>query len=209
LNLTLFGATGKTGQHLLAQALAAGYTITALVRNPAKLGIIHERLRVVQGDAQNRASVNEAITGADAVLSVMGPTSNEPVLAVSKGTDNIVTAMKQHNIKRLIISSGVGVRDPNDMPGIFDRLIGLLIKTVSGNVYNDMLQTVSAVRTSDLNWTVVRVPMLTDTLETGKIRVGYVGKGTGLRISRADLADFMLKQVQDPAYIGKAPAISN
>lgn len=72
-----------------------------------------------------------------------------------------------------------------------------------------MVQTVAKVRASDLDWTVVRVPMLTDEPQTGKIQVGYVGKGMGARISRADMADFILRQVNDNTYLRKAPAISN
>jgi putative NADH-flavin reductase len=209
LNLTIFGATGKTGKHLLAQALAAGHHVTALVRDSSKLRMSHDRLRIVQGDAQNAVVVNEAVTGAEAVLSVLGPTSNEPILAVSKGTDTILAAMKSHNVRRLIISSGAGVREPNDSPGLFDTLIGALVKTVSRNVYEDMAGTVATVRASDLDWTIVRVPMLTDSPGTGNIKVGYVGKGIGVHVSRTDLAGFMLKQLQDTTYIQKAPAISN
>jgi putative NADH-flavin reductase len=209
MNLTLFGATGKTGIHLLQQALDAGHDVTVLVRTPAKLGMTHEHLRVVQGDVQDASRVAEAVGGAEAVLSVLGPTSNVPTLSVSNGMKHIIEAMHIHPVKRIIISAGAGVGDPNDVPGLFDKAIGILLKLTAQNVYEDMLQTVALVRESDLEWTVVRAPMLTDDPKTGAIKAGYVGKGMGPRLSRADLAAFRLAQVDSSQYVRQSPAIGN
>ena len=84
-----------------------------------------------------------------------------------------------------------------------------LLKVASRYVYEDMLKTVDLVRASGLDWTIVRVPMLTDEPATGQVKAGMVGKGMGARISRADMADFMLEQVKNSDYVRKAPAISN
>jgi putative NADH-flavin reductase len=94
MKLVIFGATGRTGVHLVKQALAAGHSVTALVRTPAKLTLQHERLTVLQGDAQDAAKVAQAVAGAEAVISVLGPTRNRPAFAVSKSTENILAAMR-------------------------------------------------------------------------------------------------------------------
>jgi putative NADH-flavin reductase len=209
MRIALFGATGRTGQHLLDQALSAGYEVTVLVRDPAKLKTKSEHLHVVAGSVLDAAQVEQAVTGAGCVISVLGPVQNKPTYEISTGIDHIIAAMKKQGVRRLIISAGAGVRDPNDSPGPFDSFIQFLVKTLSRYVYEDMVQVVSNVRASDLDWTIVRVPMLTDGPRTGKIQASYVGKGMGPRISRADLAEFMLSQVTDEAYLHKAPAISS
>ncbi len=209
MRLAIFGGSGRTGRFLVERALADGHHVVALVRTPARLDLTHERLRLLQGDVTDEARVMEAVAGAQAVLSVLGPASNRPEFAVSRGTEHIIRAMEQLGARRLIISSGAGVRDPNDRPPILDRLIGLLVRTFSRNVYEDMRRTVELVRASELDWTIVRVPMLTGDPPRGDVRVGYVGKGTGIRLSRADLAAFMLRQLADDAHVRKAPAISS
>ncbi len=209
MKLTVFGATGRTGQHVVEQSLAAGHDVTAYARNLSKLATLHERLNVVQGDITDPVCVAQAIAGADAVISVLGPTENKPDYVVTKGMNNILAAMHQYNVKRLIISAGAGVGDPQDEPKLFNHVISLLLKLLSRHVVEDMTRVVGVVRQSDREWTIVRVPMLTDDPPTGNIRVGYVGKGTGVRISRADMAAFMLQQVASHDYLYQAPVISN
>ncbi len=209
MKLTIFGATGRMGQHLLRQALEAGYEVTVLVRDPGKIQVQNDRLRIVKGSLQEAACLNQVIAGAEVVLSALGPTNNQPTFEISQGMQGIIAAMKQNGVKRLILSAGAGVSDPGDAPWLFNKLINVLLKSTARYVYEDMHKTVALVRESRLDWTVVRVPMLTDTPATGQVRVGMVGKGMGPRISRADMADFMLKQVDSREYVGKAPAISN
>ncbi len=122
--------------------------------------------------------------------------------------DTILTAMKQQNVRRIIIWAGAGVREPQDKPKLIDRFFGLLLNVLSKNVVADMQQVVHKVQASDRDWTVVRVPMLTDQPAQGTLIVGYVGD-IHSRISRADMATFMLKQLTDSSYIRKSPAISN
>lgn len=209
MRLAIFGATGRTGQHLLKQALAAGHQVTILVRDPSKVAVQDANLRVLAGNVQDAAAVEQAVSGAEAVISVLGPVHNKPTYEISAGTANIIAAMKNQNVRRLVVSAGAGVEDPNDAPRLFHRFISLLVKLFSRYVYEDMKGVVAQVRAADLDWTIVRVPQLTDEPPTGRIRVGYVGKGVGSRISRADVADFMLRQIADKTYLHKAPAISN
>ncbi len=208
MKLAIFGGTGKTGQHLIQQALDEGHEVIALARTRSKVTIQHPRLKVIQGDVLDADCIADVIQGVDAVISVLGPRSNKPEFTISRGMDFILTAMKQENVRRIIISAGAGVREPQDKPKLIDRFFGLLLNILSKNVVADMQQVVHKVQASDRDWTVVRVPMLTDQPAQGTLVVGYVGDIRS-RISRADMAAFMLKQLNDNRYLKKAPAISN
>jgi len=209
MKIAIFGGTGRSGQHLVQQALEKGHQVVVLARNPAKLVLTNPKLSIIQGDVKDVKAVEKTITGTDAVFSVLGPTSNEPTFEVSQGMTNILTVMKKLGVRRLVISAGAGVGDPNDAPKLFNHVMNFLLKMMAKNVLADMSKVVEMTRASDLDWTVVRLPMLTDDPKTGSVKVGYVGKGMGSRITRGDIADFMLAQVADKNYIRKSPAISN
>lgn len=209
MNLTVFGATGKTGQHIVVQALERGHQVTAHTRSPEKLDLDDENLQIVEGDIREADSVQDAVEGADAVISALGPTENKPVFAISEGTELILDAMDSHGVERLIASAGAGVDYPEDDPGLLNRVMNLLLKLFSKWIYEDMKRTVEIIRGSDVKWTVVRAPMLTDDEPQGEVKAGYVGKGMGPRVTRADMAQFMLDQVSSDQYLQDAPAISN
>jgi putative NADH-flavin reductase len=210
MKLAIFGATGKTGQSLVEQALNTGYEVVAFARTPSKLSAQNRpALSILQGDILDVRKVDEAIAGVDAVLSALGPTPNQPEFSVSRGTQNILTAMQKQGVQRLVISAGAGVRDPQDQPKFIDHIFGFLLHALSREAVEDMTRAVALVRDSDRDWTVVRVPRLNDSAPSGKVRVGYLGPDVGMQLSRADMADFMLKQVNDQTYLCKAPVISN
>jgi putative NADH-flavin reductase len=209
MKITIFGSTGRTGQHLVTQALERGHEVTAFARSPEKLKISHANLQVVQGDVETKPRVEEAIMGADAIISVLGPAENKPTFTVTKGTRHILEAMGKHGVERLVVSAGAGIGDPKDEPKLLNRVINALLKLVSRWVYEDMRQMVDAVRNAEVRWTIVRVPMLADDEPTGDVKAGYVGKGMGMRVTRADMASFMLDQVESEEFTHKAPAISN
>ncbi len=206
--VAIFGGTGKTGRHLVERALAAGHRVAVLARTPGKLDMHHERLRVVQGDVLDPAAVAATIEGTTAVLSALGPTQNTPDYQVSRGTAHVLDAMRAHGVRRIVISAGAGVGGEGDEPKLVNHLISFVLKLAARHVLEDMTRTVAAVRASDLAWTVVRVPMLTDGPATGSVRVGHVGVNTGPRIARADMARFMLEQLDDPTHVRASPVIS-
>lgn len=209
MKIAIFGGTGRTGQHLVRQALEKGHQVVVLARNPDKLSIEDPGLNTIQGDVKDPQAVQKTVAGVEAVLSALGPTSNQPTFEVSQGMSNILNAMKNEGVSRLVITAGAGVGDPNDTPKFFNHVMNFLLKLMARNVLADMSKVVEMTRASDLEWTVVRLPMLTDDPKSGNVKVGYVGKGMGSRISRADIADFMLSQLTDQTYIRKSPAISN
>lgn len=209
MTLTILGATGKTGVHLLARALDAGHHVRALVRDPTKVTRQDDRLTLIHGNVRDAAAVARAIEGSDAVLSALGPTRNAPDMDVSTGMAHVLTAMEAHGVRRLVVVTGAGVRVKGDRPRAFDRLMGLALRLAAKHVLADSQRAVERVHASDRDWTVVRVPMLTDGPATGTLRVGMVGQGTGPRLARADLAAFLLEQVVDASHVRASPAVSN
>ena len=181
----------------------------AFARNPSKLNTRHERLTIVQGELADQAMIGHAVKGADAVISVLGPRGNSKGQPVRRGIQNILAAMNNHGVRRLIISSTPSASDPNDLPDLRFKMVIGLVRLALHSAYEDIVNTASVVRASNCDWTIVRVSMLTDAPKTGHVKVGYVDKTMGMRLSRADMAEFMLKQVQDTKYVRQAPAISN
>jgi len=208
--LALFGATGKTGRRVLKRAIDAGYDVRALVRDPAKLAVTSDRLTVIRGDVLDAASVDQTIAGSDAVLAVFGHVKGSPPTLQADGTRRIVEAMKAHGVRRIVTLSGGGLRaDDHDQPKAADKLIRFLLKTLSGPVLADAEQHLAVLADSGLDWTVVRGPRLTESPGDGVYRVGWVGVGTGTQISRDDLADFILTQVDDRRFVQQMPFVSD
>ncbi|GJM41182.1 MAG: hypothetical protein DHS20C20_14640 [Ardenticatenaceae bacterium] len=209
MNVTIFGATGGTGQELVKQALAAGHKVTAYVRNPAKLNQTSEALTVIQGEMNEPDKITQAVTRADAVISALGPTSNTPERPLTTGMSHIVAAMKKAGVSRLIAATGAGVADPNDKPQLIGRLFGLALRLFAKHVLADSQGMVAAIRNSGLGWTLARAPRLHDKPTDGQIKVGYAGQGPGTQLARADFARFMLAQLASEEWLNKAPMISN
>ena len=209
MKLTIFGAAGRTGILLVQQALDAGHDVVALVRTPSKLSIKNERLTVVQGDVANLADVENVVEGADAVLSVLGHVKGSAPDILTYAMHNIITAMDKYGVKRLVSMSGASIYAPQDKPKLVNRLIKLFTQAATGSLLQDGQQQLKVLQNSDVDWVIVRGPILTDGPHTGTYRVGWTGVNTGIRVSRADVADFTLKQVTDTTYLRQAPLISN
>lgn len=192
----------------MRQALEGGHEVTAFVRDPARLGMDHPRLRIVSGDVMDAARVEEAVAGSEAVLSALGHTKASTKDIQTAGTENIVAAMKKHGVRRILSLTGAGVRDPKDQPKLSDKIIVFLLERLQGDVLRDAVVHAEVIKESGLDWIIVRGPMLTDGPHTGAYRVGYVGKNSGSKASRADVADFMLAQLSSNEYLGQAPMVS-
>jgi len=208
--INVFGATGGTGKQVVEQALASGYEVVAYARNPSKLSITNEHLLIVQGELSDAASIENAVAVADAVISTLGPRGGSKNKPLTQGTQNIIAAMKKQGVHRLIITSTISAKDPNDKPEFRARFLVGLVKRTMNDAYEEIVSVAEAVRASDLDWTIVRLTMLNNKPKSGKVRAGYLGRGeVGSGISRADIADFMLSQIEDVKYVRQAPAISN
>ena len=210
MKIAIFGAAGKVGRHLLDQALERGDEVSVLVRDTSKLTIQrHEGLKVVQGDVLDPKDVEKAVVGTGAVLSALGHTKTSSKDVLTEGTKNIVAAMNKHGVRRLVSLTGAGVRDPKDEPKLVDRIIGALLKLVQRDLLEDSIGQARLIKESGLEWVIVRAPVLVEGEKKGEYRIGYVGKESGTRLSRADVADFMLKQTTDDTYLHQAPMVSH
>lgn len=208
MKIVVFGASGGTGREITQQALAAGHAVTAFVRNPAKMDVQHLDLILVQGDVLDAAAVEKAVAGQHAVISALGPTRPPVPGMMETAAQHIVAAMQAQGVRRLISTTGAGVRDPQDQPGWFDHFMKGLLTLMAGDVLRDSAANVAVLRASDLDWTIVRFPRLMDGPRTGKYRVGYLGKNAGRQISRADGADFVLAELVAGQYIRQMPVVS-
>jgi putative NADH-flavin reductase len=249
MNLLVLGATGGTGRALVEQALQQGHVVTAFARDPAKVRIKHERLRVAQGNILDYGSLESAVKGQDVVVSALGvgvpvgavvlvaiacqvvariaglsgPLAwlirlGIPLLALlaaqrrtttlSEGTKIVIRAMEKLGVRRFICESSLGVGDSKGQLGFIYNW--LLIPLFLRNIFVDKEAQEKVIGDSNLDWVIVRPGALTNGPRTGKYHswVGPEDKSIRRRISRADTADFMLRQLSEDGYLGKAPAVS-
>ena len=207
MQLALFGASGRTGKPLVDQALDHGHDVTAFVRDADKLDGTHERLRVVEGDAYTGEGVEQAVAGADAVVSVLGQSSSTPDDLLTVAGGHILDAMAAHEVDRFVTLVGAGVRTEGERVSLTGRVIGGLLKLLSPEVLADAEAHVEDVRSRDLSWTVVRVPRLSEADPRGDYGTGDVAPGRQ-PIARADVADFLLDVVENDRYVHDLPKIT-
>ena len=208
MNLLIIGATRGIGFQLLEQALQAEHVITALVRDLQKMPKQHDRLRVVQGDILDLGAVQRAMAEQEAVCVTIGiGITWKPVTVFSQGTRNVLEAMLQQGVRRLICITGIGAGDSKGHGGfLYDRLFNpLLLKAI----YEDKDRQEALIRASDTDWTIVRPGFLTNGPLTKKYRV--ITDLTGItagKISRADVAHFILEELATNRYLGQAPLLT-
>lgn len=206
MNVLIIGATGSVGRELVQQALADGHAVTALVREPAKLQIDNQSLTVAKGDVMEPASLEAVMPGQEAVLCALGAGGKGGVRA--PGTRNLIAAMQACGVRRLVCLSSLGVGDSRANLNFLWKylMFGLLLR----RAYADHVAQEDIIKNSDLDWTIVRPGAYTDGERTGDYRHGFPATAVDLRlkIARADVADFMLKQLSDASYLHMTPGIS-
>jgi putative NADH-flavin reductase len=212
MRLTVFGSTGRVGRLLTEQALAAGHQVTAFARTPAALPEplrASPGLRLVAGTAEDAARVAEAVQGADAVLSTVGHAkgSRPDVLTAFAGV--LLPAMRAAGVPRLVSLVGAGVADPRDERSLGQAAVRGLMRLVARAMLVDAEGHARLVRASDRAWTLVRPPRLTDDPPTGRVRAGYFAAGPGERLTRGDLAAWMLAQAGSDEWARAAPIVAN
>jgi len=207
MKVVIFGSTGKTGVELVKQALEQGHSVTAFVRDPARLAVENDNLTIVTGDVFNPSSVVKAIEGQDAVICALGAGSDLKKTTVrTTGTINIINSMQKNNIKRLIVVTAMGVGESWNTLSFFNKFF---FATLLRSSRDDHETQEAAVKESSLDWTIVRPSGLTETPRTGIYDVGENILATTSKISRADVADLIIKEVEENALIGKAVTITN
>ncbi|MBC2878692.1 MULTISPECIES: NAD(P)-dependent oxidoreductase [Streptomyces] len=210
MKIAVFGANSATGRHLTRQALAEGHTVTAAVRRPDAFPMDDPRLHVRGTDVFDRDAVDAAVTGQDAVVSILGvPYGREPVTVLSRGITHITDAMAAHGVKRLVCVSsrllavrapaGSGERPPKER-FTYRRILYPALRTLGRQLYTDMIRMERTVRATDLDWTIVRPSALYDT----DTRTDYhfaVPEAPGLYTSRVDLAHALLRLAAEDLHV--------
>lgn len=206
MNILIFGASGKTGKKLVIQGLRNGHNVTAFVRNPDKLQLWDDNLRIIQGNALNSADVSSAIKGHDVIVSALGDKTSralfEPSTTVSDAIKNIIPAMASHKVKRLMFIASFGVNKKIFPP---EKIV---IKTILRNLFADIPKQEELIKASGLDWIIIHPARLVDSPKTEQYQSGEnLPIGLFSKISRADVADFIIKNVQNDALIGKTITI--
>ena len=207
MNVLVFGASGKTGREVVRQALARGFNVSAFVRDTARLPLAHANLRLVKGEITDPRAVARAMEQQTCVISTLGvglPLRHDPI--VIEGVRTIARASEHASVERLLYMSFIGVRESRDAAGF---LLKQLAGTALRHEVADHEAKEAAVAESFVDWTIVRPPKLTNGRLTASYRVGedIEARSPLPMMSRADVADFMLRQLSDQSFIRKAVRI--
>ncbi|MGJ9422334.1 NAD(P)-dependent oxidoreductase [Aeromicrobium sp. CF3.5] len=206
MNITIFGATGTIGRLVVEQALAAGHDVKAFTRDAARVSAAHDRLQVVEGDVTDPAACLPAVKDADAVVVALGAGRKGEVREA--GTRAVVAALEQAGGGRLVCQSTLGVGSSRANLNLLWKYVmfGALLRPA----YADHVRQERVVEESNLDWTIVRPSAFADQ-SPGPVRHGFGGSESGLRlkISRTDVAAFLLVQVQDQTYLRRAVSVSS
>lgn len=206
MKIVVFGATGGVGQHVVSQALKAGFHVTAFVRDPAKLEQSHRNLTVVEGDAFNAEAVAGAIAGHDAVVSCLGSSQGmKKSTELQQMATHIVDGMKAHEVKRIVYTATAGIH--KELVGLSGKFVMWLLR----HAIADHRGAVEYIQSNDLNYTIVRPMSLTDRPLTGQYREADTGLPDKSRsiISRADVAHFIVKALKDKRYHHTSVAVTS
>jgi NAD(P)-dependent dehydrogenase (short-subunit alcohol dehydrogenase family) len=247
--IAVFGASGRTGKLFTELALKNGYEVKALVRDPSRLDIRHSNLQVIQGDIADAIKVDATVKATEAVIVLINAAKGPPETMGAKNplgvminlinpaegshptrrqiadllrtaTGNILSAMQQNNVERLIVVDSLpgelvaGILDPNDEPRFMNKwFVNNFTIFITKNLFGELVEAgrenVDLIRQSPLRWTIVRAPTLNDQPSRGNYRVGYLDADTGRVASRTDLAAFLLDVLVNGKYVREMPLISS
>ena len=202
MKILILGATGRLGRHIVTQALDQGHHVTTLARDRSKAGVPHERLRVIEGDVTNRASLSEAMLGQEAVISAIGRgMSFKSEKLIERSVPGIVETMQAHAIRRLMFTSAMGVGATYRLAPLPAKLF---FRTLLRGIYADKAIGEQMIRNSALDWTIVQPVQLNDGPLTKQYRSGEnLPMAGNPKISRADTAHFILERLHDPSTFGR------
>lgn len=209
MRVLILGASGEIGRHVRHQARAAGHELVLFARDPAGLEPLASGEIAIAGDIGDQQALTAAASGVDAVISVLGPSSNSPdqVALFQNFAHTLVSAMHKHRVRRLVTISGAGVTLPGERKGLRARLASAVVRRLVPHVVAAKQCELEIVLESDLDWIAPRPPRVADGELTGNYRVGAAAGG--MRITRPDLAHFMVKSLTDDTYLRQAPLVSS
>jgi len=209
MQLVILGASGRTGNHLVRQAIAMGHDVTAFVRKPNKLPLSHERLRVIIGDARDRYGIERAFQHADAVIDTIMPASDEPESTHADIIATVIHGMKKHGVARLVGFCDTHISIPNKASVLTQRLSMLLLPPSANRLSRAAQQYVDCITHSQLDWSIVRTHTMIDAPFTGQYSIDISNRTLNAKVSRANAADFLLRIAVNGSHIKELPIISN
>jgi putative NADH-flavin reductase len=207
-NIVVLGANGGIGRQAVEEGLKAGHSVTAVLRTPSNLILSHPNLQLVKGDIMDLQTIEKHIENKDVVISAIGKNSFKPTTLYSQGNKNLITAMQKTGVKRVFFISASGL-DVNPTHSLIVKFATkYILQKLLRNMYADIRIMEQSVRQTDLNWTIMRPPRLTNKPVTGKYRIAInTFLNQGLSISRGDVANFMIKNIANETTYQKTVEI--
>ena len=211
MRVALFGATGFIGSRVLEELIAAGHEVTVLARSPDRLGV-RPHLTVKSGDVGDPTAVVSTVTGADAVISCLGTPRGEkpPVDFLANAMARILKAMEEQGVERLIAISGAGITLPGERKPFPHNAISRLVGILAADAVRAKANEFKVLQESQgVGWTAVRPTRVVEGPSGDSPRIATEASGIGMQVTRGDLARFIVGQLTDRTYIGRAPFISS
>lgn len=205
--IAILGANGKAGKSLVNEALENGFQVKILTRNSTNMPITNENIETITGDARDFSSIQELLQGCGAVINAVGQPKNESYI-FSTVTKHILKVMQEYKIKRYILISGGSLNVVGDQKGIINKMGAKLFKLFLPKMMQDKYKELQILQSSDVDWTVVRLPFVVEGNGIGTIKESLVNM-PGIKIQNGDIAPFVIKQINSEVYVGKCPFISN
>lgn len=205
--IAILGGGGRTGNYIVTRLLSQGYSLKVLLRNPENFQLESPLIEIIKGDAIDPDAIHSLVQGCQAVISTVGQRKDEPLVA-SQATLNILNAMTEYGIERYILVAGINVDTPFDKKGTETSAATEWMKMTFPSIHADRQKTYSILSTSNVNWTLVRVPFIEFTYTQGETLVSLEDCG-GNKISAGAIATFVIDQLSDVTYIKKSPFIAN
>jgi len=207
IKVAVLGGGGRTGRYLVTQLLSQGYNLKLLLRSPENFQLESPFIEIIRGDAIDAEAIRSLVEGCQAIISTIGQRKDEPLVA-SQATINVLKAMVEYGIQRYILVAGLNVDTPFDKKSSETSIASEWMKMNFPLIHADRQKTYSILSTSDLNWTLVRVPFIEFIDARGETIVS-LEDCRGEKISATDIATFLIEQLSDDIYIKRAPFIAN
>jgi len=210
MKVLLFGATGFTGKAVLPELLEKGHNVTALVRSKQKVKISHPNLKLIEGNVLDRELMNRAMQGQEAVINCLGKNKGSDKNLLSSFTEKVIKSMNQNKVSRLIALSNVGAGDSyKTQPFVFRRILLPTILKWLQELIEDKNIMEPMIQKSNLNWTILRFPKISEKPSKKRILISHDGRGLSFSISLKDCAKFIVSQLEDNSLYFQSPSISN
>ena len=207
ITIALIGATGMAGRDILQRALEQGYPVKVLARTPEKLASLDSRIEIVQGTARDPEAIARLVGGADVVITALGPGNSDGDAArmiSTTATDNVIHAMKTAGVSRYIIVSGAAVVVPGDQRNLTGWWMRQLVRLRLGDVLADKQAEYALVAGSDLDWTLVRCPLIDSEPYVNSPRASLLTPDS-FHLRAGELADFIIREIETPTFLKRAP----